>query len=68
LSEVGSFGWKAPEMITQKEKTKSVDIFSLGCTFYYLLTNGKHPFGEMNDREHNILNGSYNLKDLKSYE
>lgn len=22
------------------------DIFSLGCVFYYILTQGEHPFGE----------------------
>jgi hypothetical protein len=23
-----------------------VDIFSLGCVYYYMLTRGRHPFGE----------------------
>ena len=26
-------------------QTQLVDIFSLGCLYYYVLTNGSHPFG-----------------------
>ncbi|CAK8679149.1 unnamed protein product [Clavelina lepadiformis] len=35
---------------------KSADIFSLGITLYYVLTNGRHPFGDKNPYEapHNI--------------
>ena len=43
----GTFGWKAPELLTDK-KTKiycnKIDIFALGCLFYYVLTGGRHPF------------------------
>ena len=35
--------------------TKSVDIFSLGCLFYYTLTNGGHPYGDRFEREVNIM-------------
>ena len=41
--------------------TKSVDIFALGCLFYYILTKGGHPYGHRFDREYNIRNG---VKDL----
>lgn len=27
--------------------TRAVDIFSMGCLFYYVLTDGEHPFGSM---------------------
>ncbi|KAJ4490008.1 hypothetical protein J3R30DRAFT_3746954 [Lentinula aciculospora] len=41
--------------------TKSVDIFALGCLFYYMLTAGGHPFGDRFEREINIIKG---VKDL----
>ncbi|KAK7053035.1 bifunctional endoribonuclease/protein kinase ire1 [Paramarasmius palmivorus] len=44
--------------------TKSVDIFALGCLFYYTLTNGQHPFGDRFEREVNILKGTMNLDGL----
>jgi len=27
--------------------TRAVDIFSMGCLFYYVLTDGEHPFGSL---------------------
>jgi serine/threonine-protein kinase/endoribonuclease IRE1 len=47
--------------------TKSVDIFALGCLFYYILTNGDHPFGERYEREINILKNSKNLEGLQRF-
>ena len=42
--------------------TKSVDIFALGCLFYYILTKGGHPYGNRFDRrEANIIK---EIKDL----
>ena len=41
--------------------SESVDIFALGCLFYYILTRGKHPYGHGYDREYNIRN---EVKDL----
>lgn len=40
-------------------------MFSLGCLFYYVLSEGKHPFGEPLRRQANILSGEYQLSDLK---
>ncbi len=46
----GSLCWKSPEAIEalnihdEYTATKEDDIFSIGCIFYYVLTNGKHPF------------------------
>ncbi|KZS96984.1 kinase-like protein [Sistotremastrum niveocremeum HHB9708] len=45
--------------------TKSVDIFSLGCLFFYTLTNGGHPFGDRYAREMNIINNEKNLRKLE---
>jgi len=58
----GTDGWIAPEMMDAFEiqrTTCSVDIFSLGCVFYYVLTEGSHPFGDALRRQANILNGNY---------
>ena len=42
--------------------TKSVDIFALGCLYYYTITGGEHPYGDRYEREANIF------KDAKSLE
>ena len=46
---------------TGKRLTKSIDIFSLGCVFFYILTGGYHPFGDRYMREGNIIKGEYDL-------
>ncbi|KAF7329834.1 hypothetical protein MKEN_00246800 [Mycena kentingensis (nom. inval.)] len=47
--------------------TKSVDIFALGCLFYYTLTNGGHPFGDRFEREANIMKGAKTLTGLERF-
>lgn len=47
-------------------KSKSIDIFSLGCVFYYVLTKGKHPYGEQISRQSRIFEDRPNLDDLKN--
>ncbi|KAL6453309.1 IRE1 Serine/threonine-protein kinase/endoribonuclease IRE1 [Candida maltosa Xu316] len=44
-----------------KRLTKAIDIFSLGCVFYYILTEGHHPFGDRYLREGNIIKGEYDI-------
>jgi serine/threonine-protein kinase/endoribonuclease IRE1 len=53
-SRGGSVGWQPPELISSRDSldqsmkiTKQADIFSAGCVFYYVLTQGDHPFGDM---------------------
>lgn len=59
----GTDGWIAPEMMTGESRTTyAVDIFSLGCLFYYVISGGKHPFGESLRQQSNILNGEYKLE------
>ena len=40
---------------TGRFRPQNVDIFSLGCVFYYVLTEGSHPFGQWFEREANIM-------------
>ena len=53
-------------MTSSRRATRSIDIFSLGLVFFYVLTNGLHPFdcGDRYMREVNIRNGKFNLKPL----
>ena len=52
---------------TPTRLTKSVDIFALGCLYYYVLTNGSHHFGDRFEREFNILKGSKCLDGLERF-
>lgn len=47
--------------------TKSVDIFALGCLYYYVLTNGGHPFGDRFEREANIMKNAKSLDGLQCF-
>mgnify|MGYP000040866978 CR=1 FL=1 len=68
----GSVGWQPGEVILNESdykfknthKTQKVDIFSLGCVFYFLMSRGEHPFGPRHERELNILKGNHSLKDI----
>jgi len=75
----GTLGWRAPEILRRETRattsnnvwtmieiqlTKSVDIFSLGCLYYYCLTSGEHPFGDHYEREVNILRDQMSLQGL----
>lgn len=51
--------------VNGKRLTKAIDIFSLGCVFFYILTKGSHPFGDRYLREGNIIKGEYDLSALK---
>ncbi|KAJ2340024.1 bifunctional endoribonuclease/protein kinase ire1, partial [Coemansia sp. RSA 2618] len=31
---------------SRRRMTRAVDIFSMGCVFYYVLMDGEHPFGD----------------------
>lgn len=61
----GTDGWIAPEMLSgQGRATKAVDVFSLGCVFYYVLSGGRHPFGDTLERQANIKHGRHNLLEV----
>lgn len=46
MRPLGSEGWMAPELYQCDRLDFKVDIFSLGCIFAYVMTGGKHPFGD----------------------
>lgn len=48
--------------------TRSIDIFSLGCIYYYVLTKGEHPFGSRYEREINILKDEVCLDQLDGFD
>ncbi|KAI0795764.1 hypothetical protein C8Q75DRAFT_747312 [Abortiporus biennis] len=47
--------------------SKAIDIFALGCLFYYVLSNGGHPFGDRFEREVNILKDAKSLDGLERF-
>ncbi|XP_034116629.2 serine/threonine-protein kinase/endoribonuclease IRE1 [Drosophila albomicans] len=62
----GTDGWIAPEMMRAQRTTTAVDIFSLGCVYYYVLSGGHHAFGDTLKRQANILSHEYNLSKLRA--
>jgi serine/threonine-protein kinase/endoribonuclease IRE1 len=68
-SSRGSVGTPSGSAIAGKPTrlTKLVDIFALGCLFYYTLTNGGHPFGDRFEREVNILKNVKSLEKLERF-
>ncbi|KAF6202382.1 hypothetical protein GE061_004781 [Apolygus lucorum] len=61
----GTEGWIAPEMMVSNGRVMcAVDIFSMGCVFYYTMVKGKHPFGEPIRRQSNILSHDFKLSGL----
>ena len=68
-SSRGSAGTHAVNNLsgTATRLTKAIDIFALGCLFYYTLTNGCHPFGDRFEREVNILKDAKTLDGLQRF-
>ena len=53
------------DTLSNRRATRAIDIFSLGCVFFYILSRGNHPFGDRYMREANIVKGQYNLDQLQ---
>ncbi|XP_058653943.1 uncharacterized protein LOC131553354 [Onychostoma macrolepis] len=68
-ARAGTRGWEATEILNQENRPKrykmSSDIQVAGMLVYYILSDGKHPFGDTEDREENIKKGQHSLEDLK---
>ncbi|CAL8134344.1 unnamed protein product [Orchesella dallaii] len=68
----GTIGWVAPEILLLQviqggqeagKFTYASDIFALGCLYYYILTDGKHAFGDNSIRSQaNILDGKSTIE------
>ncbi|KIR32368.1 IRE protein kinase [Cryptococcus deuterogattii MMRL2647] len=58
-SSVGSSGGiaSAEDGVARSRLTKAVDLFALGCLYFWVLLSGEHPFGETYNRESNIVKG-----------
>ncbi|KAK9460527.1 uncharacterized protein V1516DRAFT_676940 [Lipomyces oligophaga] len=52
--------------LSNRRATRAIDIFSLGCVFYFVLSNGSHPFGDRYLREANIVKGEFSLDYLEA--
>ncbi|KAK9471191.1 uncharacterized protein V1510DRAFT_215417 [Dipodascopsis tothii] len=52
------------DSLSNRRATRAIDIFSLGCVFYYVLSNGTHPFGDKYMREANIIKNDPDLEYL----
>jgi serine/threonine protein kinase len=53
-TEVGSFGYYAPEHHRQGNPTPKVDIFSLGCCMFYVFC-GRRPFEDPREPNNKVL-------------
>ena len=73
---MGTAGWRAPEVLQNLSTASDVsrgklslqlDIFPTGCLIYFLLTDGKHPFGDdLIRRDTNVLDNKFLLSALKT--
>lgn len=50
---------------TKQRLTRAMDVFSMGCVFYYVLSKGNHPFGSRYIRDANIIKGNSDLSALR---
>lgn len=54
-----------------RRATKAIDIFSLGCVFYYVMTQGRHPYdvgGSSLGRDLNIKENKFSTEDLRLHD
>ena len=68
----GSEGWSAPELWGTGKRTSAVDIFSLGCVFFYMLSKGGHPFASsgsntVEELQNNIGSDHFSLESLNEH-
>lgn len=58
-STTGSENGTTVDLPTGRRATKAIDVFSLGCVFFYVMTRGGHPF----DRGYSPLARDLNIKE-----
>ena len=42
----GTEGWQSPEAINNEGASSASDVFTLGLILFFVLTGGRHPFGD----------------------
>src|SRR3546814_20944515 len=62
--DLGLVGVDGERTLVPPRHTEKVDIFSLGCVYYFVLVPWEHPFGEWYDRESNIMRNQVNLRKI----
>ncbi|SCU95977.1 LAME_0F14334g1_1 [Lachancea meyersii CBS 8951] len=62
---IDSSGCSTSDLMYQKRLTRAIDIFSMGCIFYYVLSKGGHPFGDRYTRDGSILKAQFSLEGIK---
>ena len=62
IEVIGTVHYMAPEIMKGKEYNRKIDIFSLGCILYELLTLNKYFFDKINEKKTNINSDIYNPK------
>ena len=62
LENCGTLAYMAPEQISNKIYSKSVDIWSVGIILYMLLNNGKNPFYIKGDSREEVIKKISNKK------
>lgn len=69
INESSSSDVVVPDMLRNQSRrlTRAVDIFSLGCVFYYTLSPRQHPFGDGVTRQINIERQNYSLDELDRF-
>nr|XP_039248610.1 uncharacterized protein LOC120326396 [Styela clava] len=69
---IGTQGWAAPEQFNAERKTLSTksDIYSAGLIFYFVLSEGEHPYGkDMRKCQMAMVEGAeYDMSHLKGPE
>ncbi|RVX68566.1 hypothetical protein B0A52_07990 [Exophiala mesophila] len=70
-STIHSSDGTTPDRSSGRRATKAIDIFSLGCVFYYVMTQGHHPFdvgGTSLGRDLNIKENKFSTDALRLHD
>lgn len=71
--DVGTITYKAPEILEESKWSSKIDIWSLGCVFYFMLTGCQLIASQSRDNEHKrvlecIRHWRYTCSELSNYK
>ncbi|KAK1408822.1 hypothetical protein QVD17_40897 [Tagetes erecta] len=52
---LGYGGWRAPEFLKHGHQTPATDVFALGCVLFFCMTKDRHPFGDHQPLDANVI-------------